>query len=223
MTRRQPATGTNANRRQVLFSEITDARGGLQVLTETDIAIAKACARLLAVDDINPRDAAVASELMARLPAKRDEPPADLTRLSDHQLDTLARIMAVARAEVPPPNTVRKQSLRWRDAKRLCAVLDRAETRGKLLDHERTELQNLLHFLLVPVVPIAYQLWPSPVAQISQTPQPPAIKPTPSPPLPPPEPAANDLPPSLICTSTSKRPKRSALQFRSLSSLAPIK
>jgi hypothetical protein len=192
MKRRTSTSGaakgdTGHDRRQAIYDELIRARGGPAAFSTVQISVARTAVRMLARDDLDARDAGVLSELLRFLPPERTEPPLDMTKLPDAQFDAFCKSVAIMRGEALPPRTVRTQSPRWRDAKRLCAVLDGAQKRGKLLDDERVEIQNLVHCLLVPVIPIAYQLWPSPVAQKPQDATP---APAPAPSSPEPEAAA---------------------------------
>ena len=134
MKRRTSTSGaakgdTGHDRRQAIYDELIRARGGPAAFSTVQISVARTAVRMLARDDLDAQDAGVLSELLRFLPPERTEPPLDMTKLPDAQFDAFCKSVAIMRGEALPPRTVRTQSPRWRDAKRLCAVLDCTEAR----------------------------------------------------------------------------------------------
>jgi hypothetical protein len=179
----------------LLFNEITAERGGQQTFS----VVALSLARQLAVMLVNPAskaDPAAVARLLEMLPAKSAEPPLDLSRLSDKQLNDLEAICAVAKGEAPPPRQRKRkrklpaQTPRQIEAVRLAALLDAADTAGELTDNDANEARNSIGSLLFPLATLARLVPP----ELFVTAAPP---PTPEPEMPKPEPkpaAANVVP-----------------------------
>jgi hypothetical protein len=123
-----------------LFDALVSERGGPGALTVAQLATARAVARLLADDALDPRGANTAGELLKLLP-----PPGalatetDLSRLDDRELDVLLVLTAKARGEpINAPIDVSRLSAEQR------AELDALDAQRRAIDQEQRDREQRL-------------------------------------------------------------------------------
>src|ERR1019366_3403006 len=95
---------------QIMFDDLIAARGGLSALSPIHLEICSVICRLLiavrGADDARevPKTAALVSSLTAMLPLPIEPgaPVADLSRLSDAQIEQLEMLSRVANGEIDP-------------------------------------------------------------------------------------------------------------------------
>jgi hypothetical protein len=115
MTTDATTNTVTAAAQQRLFDDLVRRRGGLAALSALNIEVATMISALMVASrsaDASEmvKTADVISRLTQMLPPETDEPPADLTRLTDQQLAALTHIMKIAHGETeqdapeePPP------------------------------------------------------------------------------------------------------------------------